>query len=131
MPACRRKGQGSGHRPEKEEGKGRDACRPPALPGKIPGHILGLIVKDAVVKGVDYMGVPVFVIALVLAAVGHVDMAVQEEFGPVFFHEPEKNLEALVGQIPAVIELIGGGVGHQDIEALVPEKLEAQPADPA
>ena len=87
-------------------------------------------VYDASLKRIDDMRVHVLVVPLVLPPVGHVHMAVEEIFGVVFLHQRPEDPESLVGEIAPVIELIGRGMGHQDVKAALLEQLKAQLPDP-
>src|SRR5699024_4916059 len=57
-------------------------------------------------------------------------MAMKEESGMVFLDQLQKSLESLVRQIPAVIQLIGRGMCHQNIKSAMAQKLEPESADP-
>ena len=80
--------------------------------------------KHAPLISVDDMGVLVFVIPFMASSIRHVDMAMKEKFGPVFFHQRPEYLKSLVGQVPPVVQLIGGGMGDKDIETSFSKKLE-------
>ena len=73
--------------------------------------ILILEFKYTPFKSVDDMSILVFVITFMLPSVCHMDMAVEEKFGPVFFQQRAEDLKALVREIPSVIELVSGGMG--------------------
>ena len=90
---------------------------------------LGILIfkfKDTFLIYIQNVGIQVLVIPLMLPAVSHVDMAVQKIFRPVLLHKLPKYLEALVGQVPSVIELVSRGMGHKDIKPSLPKKLEPQ-----
>ena len=54
--------------------------------------------KDASLVGIDDMGVHISVIPLMLPAIGHMHMAVQEKLGTVFLHQRPEHLEPLMGK---------------------------------
>ena len=85
-----------------------------------------LRVKHASLTGIDHVSVQIFVVALVLAPVGHMHMAVKKKFWLVFLNQGPEHLKALMGEITPVVELIGGGVSYQDIKAVMAEKLEPE-----
>lgn len=96
----------------------------------MPGFVV-LEIKDIPPAGVDDVRILILVVALVGPPVGQMDVSVQEKFGFVLFHQGQEDLEALMGKVAPVVELIGGGVRHQDVETAPPPKLEFQPGDPA
>lgn len=55
-----------------------------------------------------------------------VHMAVHHDLRVVFIHQVDEALEAAVGEIIAVAEVEGGGVGEQDIEAAAFTQLPVQ-----
>ena len=75
---------------------------------------------------IEYMGIQILVIPLVLSAIGHMDMTMKKIFRAVFLHQLPEYLESLVRQVPSVIELVCRGMGHQDINSFLPEQLEPQ-----
>lgn len=87
-------------------------------------RILILEFKHAPLICVDDMGILIFVITLMLPSVCHMDVAVDEEFRPVFFQKRAEDLEPLMGEVASVIELVCGRVGDQNVEPSSPEKLE-------
>ena len=93
-------------------------------------HLFILVIKDIPLIGIDDVCVLIFIAAFMLRPVSHMYMTVDEKFRPVFFNQIQKCLEALMGQIAAVIELVGGSVGDQYIESAPPEQLKSQPGDP-
>ena len=76
------------------------------------------------------MGILIFIVPLVLPPVGHVYMPVEEKSGLILVHQLQERLKPLMGQISPVVQLIGGGMGNQDVESPPPQKLEPQPRDP-
>ena len=88
--------------------------------------ILVLKVKHTPFKGVDYMGILILVIPLVLPSIGHMHMAVEEKFRMVLFNQAAENLESLMRQVSSVIELVGRRVSHQNVKAAVLKKLEPE-----
>ncbi len=54
-----------------------------------------------------------------IAAVVGMNMAVQEKLGLVFFHQRAEDGKATVGQVFHIIDMIGGRMGDEYIEAFV------------
>lgn len=63
--------------------------------------------KDTSLECVNDVGFSVLVISFVLSSVSHMHMTVDKELGMVLVHQGVEHLEALVGKITAVIQLIG------------------------
>ena len=75
--------------------------------------ILVLKVKHTPFKGVDYMGILILVIPLVLPSIGHMHMAVEEKFRMVLFNQAAENLESLMRQVSSIVELVRRGMCYK------------------
>lgn len=73
--------------------------------------------------GIHHGGFPEGVHPLESAAVFRVYMAVEEKFRLVFFHQGAEDLKPPVGQVLQVVDMVCGGMGYQDVKALVAPQL--------
>ena len=83
-------------------------------------------IKDAPLKGIDHMCVTILVISFVLPPICHMYMTMNKETGLVLVHQSIEYLESLMGKIPSVVKLVGGGVCQQNIKSFFTEKFEAK-----
>ena len=88
------------------------------------GKIRIFIVKDILVIAVDDDRVLILVDPFVFPAVAHMNMAVDEILGFVFFHQRTETFKTLMGKIFPVVEPPGGGMGQKNIEAFVADQFQ-------
>ncbi len=62
------------------------------------------------------MGIVVFVIALMLSAVGYVNMSVQKKLRLVLLHQGKEDPKTLMRKVHSVVQLISGSVGDQNVK---------------
>ena len=86
-------------------------------------------VDDIALIAVDQVCFTVLDDPRAVAAVVHMDMAVEQVPGMVFLQELPEGLEAAVWQVIVVAVVADRRVGQDDVRALVPPELETQPAD--
>ena len=90
--------------------------------GRLEGVALG---------GVDDGGLAALADAGQFAVVGQVDVPVDEPLGLPLVQEGVEALEPAVGQVVAVVQAAGGGVGQQDVHPAHPPDLGPQFGDAA
>ena len=90
------------------------------------GKIRIFIVKDILVIAVDDDRVLILVDPFVFPAVAHMNMAVDEILGFVFFHQRTETFKTLMGKIFPVVEPPGGGMGQKNIEAFVADQFHPE-----
>ena len=78
------------------------------------------------VIAVDDDRVLILVDPFVFPAVAHMNMAVDEIFGFVFFHQRTETFKTLMGKIFPVVEPPGGGMGQKNIEAFVADQFHPE-----
>ena len=86
----------------------------------------GSIFKSVPLKRIDDLGIPVGGAPLVAAPIGHVGVAMHKIAGVVPLEQGVECPEAGVRQVLSIPELVGRGMGQQDVESAVPLKLKPQ-----
>jgi len=94
--------------------------------GRGPFCVSVVDLNDIGTECVDRLRIPPLADAFKVVLIVLMHMSVNEQFRMVFVDQPVEHIESGMRQIGVVAELIGGGMGQQNIEAAIPPELEAQ-----